>query len=234
MMMPYIQIFADKEDALNLLGDAERGRLLSALMEYNRTGVCPQLVGNERLVFPFFREGLDAARRLYEAKATAGVKGGSKSKQKQSKTEAEAKQTEAEAKQTEAEAKQTEANDPKNKNKNISSAAAEETRAREGVAAADDDLNLLASQHTEVFAAAERMGFLKSQAHLDKLNDLLSEYDPQWIMQAMDDANDNNASSFAYLRKILERWKAEGGIHDGRKKAPEGGGSEWDNVTFLT
>jgi len=223
MMMPYIQIFADKEDALNLLGDAERGRLLSALMEYNRTGVCPQLVGNERLVFPFFREGLDAARRLYEAKATAGVKGGSKSKQKQSKTEAEAKQTEA--------------NDPKNKNKNknISSAAAEETRAREGVAAAaDDDLNLLASQHTEVFAAAERMGFLKSQAHLDKLNDLLSEYDPKWILQAMDDANDNNASSFAYLRKILERWKAEGGMHDGRKKAPEGGGSEWDNVTFLT
>ena len=102
------------------------------------------------------------------------------------------------------------------------------------MAAADDDLNLLASQHTEVFEAAERMGFLKSQAHLDKLNDLLSKYDPKWILQAMDDANDNNASSFAYLRKILERWKAEGGIHDGRKKAPEGGGSEWDNVTFLT
>lgn len=242
MAMPYLMIFLSVEtlETLEALSDAERGRLLTAMCKYCQDGELPSLGGSERVAWPMFRKMIDNASASYKAKVNAGAKGAKKTNGKRSakgqqtvgEESAEERQTvsseSAKGQQTVGESRQ------ELRIKNYSSAAAEETRAREGVAAADDDLNLLASQHTEVFEAAERMGFLKSQAHLDKLNDLLSKYDPKWILQAMDDANDNNASSFAYLRKILERWKAEGGIHDGRKKAPEGGGSEWDNVTFLT
>ena len=252
MAMPYLMIFLSVEtlETLEALSDAERGRLLTAMCKYCQDGDLPSLGGSERVAWPMFRKMIDNASASYKAKVEAGAKGGNKkqtNKQKGSTSLAEASRDLAEASTKVAKGKQTPSTELANgqqkgseryqelRIKNYSSAAAEEARAREGTAAAaEEDLNLIASQHTEVFDAAERYGFLKSQAHLDKLNALLSEYEPEWILRAMDDANDNNAVSFAYIRKILERWKSEGGMHDGRKKAPEGGGSEWDNANFLT
>ncbi len=45
----------DDIDALEPLGDAERGRLFTALLEYGRLGATEKNSGNERLVFPMFK-----------------------------------------------------------------------------------------------------------------------------------------------------------------------------------
>lgn len=78
--MIYIKLFVDYLDAIEPLGDAERGRLFTALLEYARTGEAPQLGGNERFIFPMMKAQLDrdaaASAELSEKRAAA-----SKSKQ---------------------------------------------------------------------------------------------------------------------------------------------------------
>ena len=55
----YIKIFVDYLDAIEPLGDAERGRLFTSLLTCARTGEAPQLGGNERFLFPMMRAQLD-------------------------------------------------------------------------------------------------------------------------------------------------------------------------------
>ena len=62
----YIPFFLDDLDALELLGDAERGRLLTALLEYGRLGASEKCSGNERFVYPVFRGRIDRFFQNYE------------------------------------------------------------------------------------------------------------------------------------------------------------------------
>lgn len=82
--MVYVKLFVDYLDAIEPLGDAERGRLFTALLEYARTGEVPQLGGNERFIFPMMKAQLDrdaaSTMELSEKRAAAGSLGG---KQKQ-------------------------------------------------------------------------------------------------------------------------------------------------------
>ncbi len=55
----YIKLFVDYLDAIEPLGDAERGRLFTSLLTYARTGEVPQLGGNERFLFPMMRAQID-------------------------------------------------------------------------------------------------------------------------------------------------------------------------------
>lgn len=77
--MTYIKLFVDYLDAIEPLGDAERGRLFTALLEYARTGEAPQLGGNERFIFPMMRAQIDrdeaASAGISEARSAAGKKG---------------------------------------------------------------------------------------------------------------------------------------------------------------
>lgn len=78
--MVYIKIFVDYLDAIEPLGDAERGRLFTALLQYARTGEAPQLGGNERFLFPMIRAQLDRDNAEFEdfrhKQAENGKKGG--------------------------------------------------------------------------------------------------------------------------------------------------------------
>jgi len=76
--MVYIKLFVDYLDAIEPLGDAERGRLFTALLEYARTGEAPQLGGNERFIFPMMKAQLDrdaaASAELSEKRSAAASK----------------------------------------------------------------------------------------------------------------------------------------------------------------
>lgn len=77
--MTYIKLFIDYLDAIEPLGDAERGRLFTALLEYAKTGEAPQLGGNERFLFPMMRAQIDRDNVAFEdtasARSVAGKKG---------------------------------------------------------------------------------------------------------------------------------------------------------------
>ena len=77
--MTYIKLFIDYLDAIEPLGDAERGRLFTSLLIYARTGEAPQLGGNERFLFPMMRAQIDRDNStmdsLSDARSEAGRKG---------------------------------------------------------------------------------------------------------------------------------------------------------------
>ena len=85
--MTYIKLFVDYLDAIEPLGDAERGRLFTALLQYAGTGEVPQLSGNERFLFPMMRAQIDRDNAEYQMfltkQAENGKKGGRPAKKKE-------------------------------------------------------------------------------------------------------------------------------------------------------
>ena len=73
MNVTYIKVFVDWLDAIEPLGDAEKGRLFTSLLEYARTGAVPQLNGNERFIFPMMRA--QVARDIAQMEATSENRG---------------------------------------------------------------------------------------------------------------------------------------------------------------
>ena len=78
MELTYIKVFVDYLDAIEPLGDAERGRLFTALLEYGRTGVAPQLDGDERFLFPLMRAQIDRDKASLEAESSTYSEAGKK------------------------------------------------------------------------------------------------------------------------------------------------------------
>ena len=72
MTLVYLQIFADKEVLLEPFDDAERGRLLTAMLAYALHDEELVLTGNERYIWPVFKQMIDASKAANEAKSKAG------------------------------------------------------------------------------------------------------------------------------------------------------------------
>lgn len=66
MARDYICLYHSYLDAIQALGDAERGRLLTAMLEYSITGEAPQLSGNEKFLFPMVKAQIDRDIKKYE------------------------------------------------------------------------------------------------------------------------------------------------------------------------
>lgn len=78
--------YLDWRQHLEMLTDAERGRLLSALLDYAEAGALPEGIdGAAGMAFSFMRAQLDRDREKYEARCKAnrenGLKGGRPPKQ---------------------------------------------------------------------------------------------------------------------------------------------------------
>ena len=78
--MTYFKLFFDSLELLEPLDDAERGRLLTALLQYANSGEIPALSGNERFLFPVFKRQLERDQAEYSEYAQRqranGNKGG--------------------------------------------------------------------------------------------------------------------------------------------------------------
>ena len=106
MAEPYYTLYFNWIEDTQELNDQEKGRLIDAIVLYARGDDWQERIkGNERYVFPIYRNQLDRARRLSEVRAEAGSKGGNQSQTRNSKV----KQSEA----NRSKAKQIEANDSK-------------------------------------------------------------------------------------------------------------------------
>lgn len=65
-MMPYIKLFADSSATIDLLSDAEAGRLFKAVMHY-ANGQIDELPGQERLVFAMLKTQIDRDTASYQS-----------------------------------------------------------------------------------------------------------------------------------------------------------------------
>lgn len=77
-------LYYDYRDKLDLLSDAERGQLLTALLRYGETGEAEALTGASAMAFAFIRSQMDRDAERYEktcqSRSTAGKRGGRPSK----------------------------------------------------------------------------------------------------------------------------------------------------------
>ena len=111
MGLEYLQIWADMEALFEPYDDAQRGRLIMAMMAYAYRGEEPEFTGVEKFIWPVLKQHIDRCTQSIEAKKAAGSKGGKSGKtEKQVQAEASRqKQNEAErssVKQNESEVKQ--------------------------------------------------------------------------------------------------------------------------------
>ncbi len=95
MAKEYICLYHSYLDAIQALDDAERGRLLTAMLEYTLTGDAGNLRGNERFVFPLIKSQIDRDNGKYEEickkRAQSGKIGGRPAKQKKANAFSESK-----------------------------------------------------------------------------------------------------------------------------------------------
>lgn len=98
MGLEYIQLFADMEALFEPYDDAQRGRLMMAMMAYAYRGEEPRFDGVEKFIWPVLKQHIDRCAANVEAKKAAGSKGGrNKSESKQTQADAsKGKQSEAE------------------------------------------------------------------------------------------------------------------------------------------
>ncbi len=190
-MMPYVQLPADMEEALGLLGDAERGRLVLAMLQYNRTGESVQLAGTERVLWPMIRERMDRSAAAYEQRRLAGERGG---RPKKNRAEWEQKP------------------DPVQAVKPL-----EKRTDPSGDGFMDEDEALrIAGEHQQVLDLAEQTGFPRNDYTRKALIDLYSQYPLAWLLEAMEKAAAADASNLRYLRGILASFQRKGGPDETR------------------
>lgn len=66
MARDYVCLYHSYLDAIQALGDAERGRLMTAMLEYSLTGAAVELSGNEKFVWPLFKAQIDRDMERYK------------------------------------------------------------------------------------------------------------------------------------------------------------------------
>lgn len=248
MALEYIQLFVDMEELFEPFDDAQRGRLMTAMMAYAFRGERPEFEGVEKFGWPALKQHIDRCMANVEAKRSAGSKGG-KGKQseadasnvKQSEAdESNAKQTQADAsrsKQSEAEAsraKQTQAEASKAKQnahiqeqEHIQEHEQEQyvvsnARARAGDEMTDDELHAYRKEQAEVEAAARRVGLpVSADADMHCMDTLRAEHGSGNLLKAIAriEGAAEKSRNWRYVSGILRREKAAG--YPWREKPPD-------------
>ena len=67
MARPGIMIYFDILEPVRMLSDADKGRLLMAMLEYGRDGVVPELEGPLGIVWSFIQPKIDRDEENYDA-----------------------------------------------------------------------------------------------------------------------------------------------------------------------
>lgn len=205
--LEYIQLFKDMEMLFDPYDDAQRGRLIMAMMAYAYRGEEPQFDGVEKFIWPVLRQHIDRCAQNVEAKKAAGSKGG-KRKSEDKQTEAEEstfKQAEAEESkpnQTEADGSESKKNshtqyhdhehdhDHSHNEEVVTRVRARTAAAAEPVDAIDgSDLTETIAVHQEAERLIKLFGLPHTETALTAILDDIDEHGLSVVEQALHDAS---------------------------------------------
>ena len=233
-MQCYYKLFFDFKEQTAALSDAERGRLVIALIDYARDGVVPKLDGRESILFPVFKSQIDRDLAKSAAMADNGRRGrqargteqanGSKCKQDEA-NESNREQTEANA----SKCKQTEANRPnkdKEKDKDEDkdedrgggvSACAREDAPPPPYGLTDHEITASLDRDRQIEQTARECGLPFAPANMLTARDLAAEHGLDTLIRAMRRAADGKSQTWGYVKGILRSWKQQGYVDDEHK-----------------
>ena len=216
MALEYVPVFWDWIEVTGELNDQEKGRLIDAMVMYSRGGDWQDRIkGNERYLFPAFRQQIDRARAMSEKRSDAGATGGKQAQANASK----AKQIQANASKF----KQTQANASKIAKKEEEKEKVVATTDSGGGFLTEAEAQALSARLDEVYAEAERCGFTCTAREIDELTALASEHGAERVCDAIRIASDRGKPNLGYLRGILARDESSATDKHGEAYDPTGG-----------
>lgn len=191
MAKKYIKVYLDLLEALEPFGDAERGRLFTALLEYGRTGAAPGLSGNERFLFPMIRAQLDRDGASYDARCETNAANGKKGGAPSGNSNAKKKQPK--------QAKQPKTRQDKDEDKDKDK--------KEISPVGDIKKTAIAAVMT---AYMDKITATPSERSLDELKGYVGTMGAECCLRAIDEALDAKAANWNYIRKILQTKASQG------------------------
>ena len=216
MALEYVPVFWDWIEVTGELNDQEKGRLIDAMVMYSRGGDWQDRIkGNERYLFPAFRQQIERARTMSEKRSDAGATGGKQAQANASK----AKQIQANASKR----KQTQANASKIAKKEEEEKKEVATTGCGGGFLTEEEAQSLSARLDEVYAEAERCGFTCTAREIDELTALASEHGAERVCDAIRIASDRGKPNLGYLRGILARDESSASDKHGEAYDPTGG-----------
>lgn len=202
-MLPYIKVFPDLSETVDLLSDAEAGRLLKSILHY-ANGEEDELPGQEKLVYAMLRKQIDrdaAEYERYSEKQRAnGCKGGRPKKPR------ETQQNPKNPLVFEKTQKSQEEEKDKDKEEE------ERACAREGMTApapfmTPEECDAAAQQYDRVKNTLVRVGIQPTLQAMDTAMGLLADYGEERLLGALRTASDHDRKggvNWPFVRRILE------------------------------
>lgn len=246
MSLAYIQLFPDMRGLLEAYDDAQKGRLLMALMDYAFDGTEPSFDGPERYIWPALRRHADQSAAKSERIKASGAKGG-EAKQRNA-TSSESKQgvatpsdikrdvaTASEGKQSVATAseggykEEKEQEQEKEKEQEQDSTNARAGGLSDGVT--PDEVVQHSMAMTAIENEARRVGVpVTCDADREQIDMLIAEHPPDAILHALRGIGGKEASkrTWRYVAGILRNEKARG--YTWQAKTSRSAMPDYDNV----
>lgn len=185
------------------LGDAEFGRLCRALLKYSMSGTPIALKGNERFYARRVMRREDYYRHGYEEKAKTSRANGSKGGRPRKATPAENPAAPGETRNNPAGFEETRKTDNKKENEK------ENEKENDSIAAA-----AALERGTGAFAYyQDKIGWDMSREAMSLLPRYIRDMGDDVVMAAIDEALDNGAARWSYVKTILQSWTREQ-VHD--------------------
>lgn len=201
-MLPYIKVFPDLSETVDLLSDAEAGRLLKSILHY-ANGEEDELPGQEKLVYAMLRKQIDrdaAEYERYSEKQRAnGCKGGRPKKPRETQQNPKNPLVFSETQKSQEEDKE------KEKDKEEECARARETSPAPFMT--PEECDLAAEQYDRVKNTLVRVGIQPTLQAMDTAMGLLADYGEDRLLAALRTASDHDRKggvNWPFVRRILE------------------------------
>lgn len=201
-MLPYIKVFPDLSETVDLLSDAEAGRLLKSLLHYANGGE-DELPGQEKLVYAMLKKQIDrdaAEYERYSEKQRAnGCKGGRPKKPRETQQNPKNPLVFSETQKSQEEDKE------KEKDKEEECACARE--ASPAPFMTPEECDRAAEQYDRVKTTLVRVGIQPTLQAMDTAMGLLADYGEDRLLAALRTASDHDRKggvNWPFVRRILE------------------------------
>lgn len=203
-MLPYIKVFPDLSETVDLLSDAEAGRLLKSILHY-ANGEEDELPGQEKLVYAMLRKQIDrdvAEYERYSEKQRAnGCKGGRPKKPR------ETQQNPKNPLVFEKTQKSQEEEKEKDKEEEVVCAPAREGLTAPAPFMTPEECDAAAQQYDRVKTTLVRVGIQPTLQAMDTAMGLLADYGEERLLAALRTASDHDRKggvNWPFVRRILE------------------------------
>ena len=186
----YIKLWLDYRCYFETLSDAEVGRLVRAMLDYELDGATPKFSGSERVLWPVMRRNIDIDHEFLEKQAKNGSKGGRPRKPKETQQNPEEPKETQQNPEEPKEAQQNQKEKIENRKQKIEYITTTTTaQARE-------------SWQQCVDCYEQNIGALP-RAAFDSIVGYLEQVEPDLVCEAINQAAINNKRSWGYAQAIL-------------------------------